>query len=193
MRYLSFFLFSGLHSPFLSFSVGFWFVSLPPCFVDPVCLYSSSSPLKCVASCSILWFSWCISYFHWRSIPDFFPLSFFLLSSFRSPSFLGLITIKGCQLLGMAGLLLQSYRWRHNPFDQRKDSHSLFPVDGVLIPVTFLKNQSHGLWKIYFFASDKLLVYYWDWTRVPAGNNSRSKRSPSELACPSSTGSNLII
>ena len=57
---------------------------------------------------------------------------------------------QGCQLLGMAGLMLidvlsagpisPGYRWCHNPFAKKKDSYSLFPVDGMLIPV---KNWTH--------------------------------------------------
>ena len=40
----------------------------------------------------------------------------------------------------------------HTPFAQRKDSYSLFPVDGVLIPETFFEeSKSHIYANLFYF------------------------------------------
>ena len=58
---------------------------------------------------------------------------------------------------------------------QRKDSSNLFPVDGVLIPVKFLKEVKSRVIQIYFIARKKLLA-----SAVPL-KQLQSDLSPSEL------------
>ena len=94
--------------------------------------------------------------------------SFLLLSSLCSPSLSWAWSKQQCQPLRMAGLLLCDVllagpislgnRWCHNPFAQRKDSDSLCPVDGMLIPVTFLEKIKSPVMQIYFIACKQLLA-----------------------------------
>ena len=107
------------------------------------------------------------------------PISFFHV--FIHPLF-GVWSPQPCQPLYVAKLLLLAavliaerissvYRWCHNPFTQKKDSCSLFPVYGILIPVTFFKESKSLVMHIYFNWHQKLLAYCRDWTWVPTGNN----------------------
>ena len=90
------------------------------------------------------------------------------LSSLYSPSFWAWAP-QSCRLLRMEGLVLDDvllvgpissgYRWHHNPFAQRKNSYSLFPVDGMLILVTFFEESKSSVMQSYFMAPEKLFAY----------------------------------
>ena len=85
----------------------------------------------------------------------------------------------------LSGPISSGYRWRHDLFIQRKDSYTLFPVDGSLaLPMTFFEELKLRILLVYFIAREKLLVCCWDWTLVPAGNNFTKRNSPSELVSP---------
>ena len=121
----------------------------------------------------------------------FFPPGLFSFWSLRSPSlFFGLWSPPPRQPLCMVGLFVYVtselagpiYSDIDAPFCSEKKCYSLFPVDGMSIPVIFSKNQSHALCKIIL----SRLKNSWRTTgikfRSPMHTIFTSKHSPSELA-----------